>query len=1238
MRKGKTILVIIVCIILYCLPRISIAQQKNASPYTDSILAITNVYRNNCGVDNTLKQLRMDPAYVAREKKMNDEIYRFITTPNRVRLFGPLPSVAIVLPVVVHVINDFPDAITDAQIIAGIKDLNDAFSKIGAYSASGGVDTKIQFVLAQRDPNGGITTGITRTKSHYGFNTNMANDDFRMKNLIGWDPLKYINVWLVNNIIGEISAGFSCGVWSRKQVGGYASMPVSSTFSSQSDGIVVPGFGIVMAHEMGHYLGLYHTFDGGCTNNNCLTDGDRVCDTPPDSYDTPVADCTKPDNSCRTDTLSGYSNGFFPRDTTDQVSNFMDYNNPACINQFTQGQAERMHAAVATQRPGLIGNAITKPCTENVLAGFTRDIADPKIGETINFTNTSLNATSYEWFVDNTMVSTATTLPARSFAISSFPIFSKHIVTLKAYKNGCMSSFTDYILVNCGLTARFSNNKNYIASETNIYNDTILYTNNSMSTLGSTPISYEWVLTNNNTNVRQTISTNVAVPTDPKDLNYRFPTFGYFRLRLIATGGGCADSSDLLYFTVADPKSDAYIAVTGANCFQNTKVRVSFYVCNFGFDTIPAGLPVTFYDDDPKTGGAKQIGSTFIVPDQILGFCCGKIYIDTLDVKYEKLNKIYAVANNVTTTVPIVLPDPGVTMIEKDYTNNISSWLNFRFKATITPAAVSMEPGDTVQLRAQATPDPITSYTWSPPGSLSCTSCNLPFYYADTSASTTKQVVVRSTYQCTDTAYIDIKVPAYNDFTVKINSVACSGADSLSINFTVDNLFKRGIIPKHLQVAFYKDDPQTTNGVLLGPVFKAPDSVLAKTKIYQWKIKKIRGGNVFASVNDNGSVVPVVSSNAPMAEKVYTNNFHNYTYLLPSGVIDTAICNGLTFAGHGVSGTYRDTISTAAGCDSVRVINLTVKTAAVTRTTIAASICEGANYAGHTTTGTFIDVYPGSNTCDSIRTLNLTVDPIVRKTNNITICKGNSYFAGGKLQTQSGVYIDSAKSSKGCDSITTTNLSVDDVLRKTYNVAICKGDTYLAGGKLQTQSGIYSDTTKSAAGCDSITTINLSVNPLASGFLPKDTTLCLDKPLVLTLSQYNTVIWSTGSNSNSITITQSGTYSAQVVDKNGCSGSAVVNVVFQKCIPIQIPDAFTPNNDGKNDVFRPLIGVNPTNYTMQIWSRWGRLMFETHDKTKGWDGRYNAELQASGAFIYIISFIDPDGVAVYRRGTLVLIR
>ncbi|MES2332871.1 MAG: M43 family zinc metalloprotease [Bacteroidota bacterium] len=1182
MQVCKAIPVLIVCMMLYCFPDFCNAQQRPSSTYVDSVFSNSNALRNNCSVDNLLNELRKDPSYAAREKKMNDEILKAMTTVASLRMMGNGPVTTVILPVVVHIINENPLAYTDAQIANGIKDLNDAFSKSGAYAASQGADTKIQFALAQKDPDGGITTGITRTSSHYSVNMNMYSEDYRLKNLINWDPAKYINIWLVSNIVGEISAGFGCGVWTRMNAGGYATLPTGSSFST--DGIVVPGFGIVLAHEMGHYLGLYHTFEGGCTNNNCLTDGDRVCDTPPDGTNTPTSDCSKPGNSCTTDTLSSYSNGFFPRDTVDMASNFMDYNNAACTNQFTEGQAERMRTAIATQRSGLLSDVITKPCGDNIIAGFTRDIADPKVGELINFINTSSITATYQWIVDG--VQQATT---RDFSWIFTAPAAKHSVTLKVFNtSSCYATYTDYVLTNCGLTARFSNNKRFIASETNVLNDTILFTNNSMNTLTGITPSYEWILTNNITNTRQTITTNASGAGGPDDLNYIFPTFGNFSLRLKATGGGCADSSELLYFTVADPKPDVYMAVFGANCYANTKVRVSFYICNFGYAPIPPNIPITFYDDDPKKPGARKLGSSFFFPDSIKGYCCGKVYYDTLDVGYEKLNKIYAVANNITSSVPVVLPDPAATLVEKDYTNNIGSYQNFRFKASITPSAAAMEPGDTLQLKASGSPEPGVNFAWSPPASLSCVTCSNPFFYADTTASTIKQVIVKSSYQCIDTAYIDIKVPVYNDFVVAINSIACSGTDSLLVNFTVSNIFKRGIIPKDLLVAFYKDDPQTSAAVLLAPVFKVPDSVLAKQKVYTWKIKKIKGGNIFASVNDNGSVVPVQSSNAPVAEKDYTNNFNSYNYQLVSATIDTSICTGQTFAGYSASGNYRDTLVTAAGCDSVRILNLVVKTAAITKTNIIASICEGDNYAGHTTTGTFIDVYPGANACDSIRTLTLTVNPVIHKTYDVKICKGDSYFAVGKLQTKSGTYID---------------------------------------------------TTKSFAGCDSITTTNLSVYPLPSGFLPKDSTLCLGKTLSINLSGYTTVNWSTGSTSNSIVISPpSASYSVQVTDRNGCNGADTINVVFQKCIPIQVPNAFTPNADGKNDVFRPVIGVATSNYTMQIWSRWGQLFFETHNSSVGWNGKYNGIAQPSGVFVYVITFTDPDGVAVKRTGTLVLIR
>ncbi|MES1226700.1 MAG: M43 family zinc metalloprotease, partial [Bacteroidota bacterium] len=253
-----------------------------------------------CSNDILLYNLRKDPNYKAKEDKMNYEIMKAYRT---------LVPDTIYLPVVFHIINPNPASITDIQILNGLKDLNDAFGKDGAYAASLGVDTKIRFCIARNDPDGGNTTGITRTESFYSTNLNMDNEDGRLKNLIQWDPSRYINIWLVTNIKGEAYADYMCGSWYRLGVGGYATMPPGG---GSLDGIVVSGFGKVMAHEMGHYLGLYHTFEGGCSNFDCLLNGDRVCDTPPDGTVRPSAGCGSPSNTCTTDTLSSYSNGSFP--------------------------------------------------------------------------------------------------------------------------------------------------------------------------------------------------------------------------------------------------------------------------------------------------------------------------------------------------------------------------------------------------------------------------------------------------------------------------------------------------------------------------------------------------------------------------------------------------------------------------------------------------------------------------------------------------------------------------------------------------------------------------------------------------------------------------------------------------------------------------------------------------------------------------------------------------------------
>ena len=170
----------------------SIAQQANKPmPYTPPGNMLQNDASGICGFDISLHHLRNDPQYKAREDKMNREILNFQQNLN---------NDSIVVPVVFHIINNDPSTVTDKVIKDALKELNDAFAKRGNYAASNGVDTKIRFCLSQKDPDGGNTTGITRTKSFFSTHLNPLIEDAKLKKLVQWDPSRYINIWYISGM------------------------------------------------------------------------------------------------------------------------------------------------------------------------------------------------------------------------------------------------------------------------------------------------------------------------------------------------------------------------------------------------------------------------------------------------------------------------------------------------------------------------------------------------------------------------------------------------------------------------------------------------------------------------------------------------------------------------------------------------------------------------------------------------------------------------------------------------------------------------------------------------------------------------------------------------------------------------------------------------------------------------------------------------------------------------------
>ncbi|MGE5317371.1 MAG: gliding motility-associated C-terminal domain-containing protein, partial [Chloroflexota bacterium] len=144
-------------------------------------------------------------------------------------------------------------------------------------------------------------------------------------------------------------------------------------------------------------------------------------------------------------------------------------------------------------------------------------------------------------------------------------------------------------------------------------------------------------------------------------------------------------------------------------------------------------------------------------------------------------------------------------------------------------------------------------------------------------------------------------------------------------------------------------------------------------------------------------------------------------------------------------------------------------------------------------------------------------------------------------------------------------------------------------------------------------------------------TLCFGNPVILDpggeFTQYE---WNDGSSLPSIVAYEAGIYWVKVVDYNGCR--AIDSVELVPCIlEVLIPNAFTPNGDGLNDDFEPIFrGFEPKNYRMDIYSKWGQLIYTTTAIGRGWDGRINGELVPPDTFVYSVSYEVPS--YVLRRG------
>ena len=1185
--------------------------------------------------DALLTELRKKDYFKTREAAINQQILQSGQTLGTTENY--------LLPVVYHLIGTDPTTITDAQVLLSLQNLNQAFSKTGPYAASLGADTKIQFCLAQKDPDGGNTTGITRTVSTLGDNLNAFIADDKLKNLNRWDPSRFINIWIISSLNTENMPTFSCGVWSRLGEGGYAYFPGAAP---SIDGIVVAGIGPGpgLAHEMGHYLSLYHTFEGrNCANNDCTTDGDHVCDTPPDNNLGDAPSCTSPGNSCSSDTSSNFSDGAFPVDVPDLIADIMDYGNYACHNEFTEGQAVRMRAAIATQRTGLLQNECDKPCAETAVANFTRDKANPLPGDVVNFTNSSSGAGNYSWLIDGVVVSTSANLS------KSFTAPGTYKVTLKAYNADptCFAAYTDYVIVTCGVLANFYSDKRTIATASPSYLDSIYFTNTSQQAT-----SYKWLLANNG-GTEQVVGTT-------QDLKYVFLTPGDYTMRLIATNGGCSDTTEYYTIPVADATPDAYLILNDVECYDGNKIRVAIQIHNNGYEAIPANMPVSFYDGDPRNG-ANKVGGTFFTPDQIAGNCWSNSYAYIVDINTPGLNQLYAVFNDSGKSNPFKLP--GTSVNESDYFNNFAMASNFQFKLNVTPTTATMLPGDTLQINTTTINGSgngfTTSFVWSSAEDLNCVNCADPYFVAESRIyDMTKKVIGTTSYGCVDSALVDIKIPAFDDFTIAIDSMECAGTNDSHVDFTICNNFSRGFIPKGLNVSFYTGDPSDGNAILRNPVFIVPADVFSNCASFSATIDGQNQGAVYALVNTNGTASPPVFPEDTLhIEKDYTNNQNSFDYqpevvlLLPQ--------DSTVFKNQTIPVTIGSTIYDASSTQwfDGNGYNLSCTNCSSTVVTVFDSSVvhmQTANRYGCPIKGQIsVNVFPPDMTIQILGTSCYSNTQTLVK---FMVCMNNGYdsiYAGLPVSFYDGQ--PNSGSSKVLSPVFYTSGPVPNA---------CDSFTFVVNSPLNTNN-LYASVNDKGGGFPPVKLFNETdygnnltsqmVTPFLAFATPSDTTVARFSNIQLMgsvsggqMSNYSWASTQTLSCINCLTPVVKPPYSSRyafiVRNENQCLDTAYADIKTFAGGTVDIPNAFSPNGDGRNDVFYVLGSRDIKNVKgFSIFNRQGMKIFNEsnippNDPNYGWNGLQGGRPVAAEAYVYMITIEFNNGTEQLFKGTVMVVR
>ena len=1194
-----------------------------------------------CAQEDYIQNLMRSHDFNDNTTLYESNIYNFINNQS------PQLKSIITIPVVFHIIhNNGVENISDAQVQLAIENLNEAFSNTGFYNSSTGVNTEIQFCLAKQSPSGTFTTGINRVVSPLTEMT-LETQDIALKALSYWNSNYYLNIWVVK-AINSLSSGVG--------VAGYATLP--GAHGSIVDGIVIeaPAVGAnkqiakALIHEAGHYLGLYHTFQGGCGNTNCLLEGDRVCDTPPDNsvIDNP---CSTIINSCTSDADDiSTNNPFRPTlsggigEQNDLNNNYMDYGNINCLTAFTNGQMTRMRYSLDFTRASLKTSiACNSLCTSATNASFI-SIDTPLVsGTSINFNNTSTGAISYRWTINNVLFSSISN-PTYTFNSSG-----TYIVCLEAHNNdtACTTYFYDTIQVTCLFDVSI------VASNLNAgLNSTINFT---ATATGASSIN--WYLDGIPIGTGSTIS-------------HFFNTIGGYYIQAIATDGICYDTSSALFINI------------GMCNFSNNYDKW-YFGFRAGVD-FSSGTPIAI----PNSSSNMFEGNcTYCNNDgRVIMYSGANVVFDSTNIPMPNSAGLLGATNNSSTQGTLFLRKPASDSIYYIFTTDEEggsrglrySEINMNLRGGL---------GDVTSVKN------ILLYAPTCEKLFAIRHCNgrkawllshdwnsnrfIVYKIDDTGIDTTKIISAVGSNHGGFTTFSHGQLIASPDG--KKVAIACQQGFVEILDF--DN--NTGLLsnPKYIPVPLVYGLAFSPNSKVLyavGVSFGTPEilqydisagsaaAIIATRTIVglapggthgcfqlhkNGKIYQVNGYETALCVIDNPNtlgvgcnfIVNAVSFTPGRECRLGLNNIP-VTF---SSSIKPALIGVDTFCANTIQ--HYDVV---ACTDSTRFY-------IIGNAQIVASTSTGVQVSSAIAGSNQLIVKLMSECGVDFDTFNFYVKagPLALLPSDTTLCTttiqlaagvdANSYLwnTGDTTEritiTSSGSYWVRKTSTSGCIIYDTTNVNNYNPipLNLGNDTLICTNEiihlnasnlysSYLWQDGLDLSiysayhDGLYYVTVKDI--CNHIFTdsITIYLSTLPNSILPNDTCITQGNNLCITASNILNYIWNNGDTTKSICISPIDSVSIWVTgnDSIGC----IVSDTIQICIldvnaekPV-LPNTFSPNGDGLNDYFTI---INLDKFIIDeftIWNRWGGIVYNAANNLTGWNGKINSIDQPIGSYVYFI--------------------